>query len=245
MSDTEQSARRRPLLLGHRGCRGAFPENTIAAFDHALAAGCDGFEFDVRLTADRQTVICHDERLSRTRIATATYEQLQKVNMKRFRSRRSDSDASGICSLDDVFQRYSTCAFLNVELKVAGLEEMTGLGLRRHPCSRGAVVSSFLPEVVERMHAIAPEIAIGFIFDKREQLHHWRELPVTYVMPKFKLLTEAAVAEWHKAGKRVVTWTVNDPKLMLRFAEWGVDGVISDDPVLLSNTLGGRAGVPS
>jgi glycerophosphoryl diester phosphodiesterase len=52
----------RPLLLGHRGARGirSIPENTIASFDRALADGCDGFEFDVRLTADGEAVICHD-----------------------------------------------------------------------------------------------------------------------------------------------------------------------------------------
>jgi glycerophosphoryl diester phosphodiesterase len=52
----------RPLLLGHRGLRvpQAPPENTFAAFDLALQHGCDGFEFDVRLTGDGRAVICHD-----------------------------------------------------------------------------------------------------------------------------------------------------------------------------------------
>ena len=54
----------RPLLLGHRGARGlkSIPENTLAAFDRALADGCDGFEFDVRLTADGQAVVHHDPK---------------------------------------------------------------------------------------------------------------------------------------------------------------------------------------
>ena len=48
-----------PLLLGHRGARvgKSIPENTLASFDLALASGCDGFEFDVRLTADGQAVV--------------------------------------------------------------------------------------------------------------------------------------------------------------------------------------------
>jgi len=55
----------RPLLLGHRGARAekSIPENTLASFDCALAQGCDGFEFDVRLSADGQPVICHDTRV--------------------------------------------------------------------------------------------------------------------------------------------------------------------------------------
>ena len=55
----------RPLLLGHRGARAlkSIPENTIASFDRALADGCDGFEFDVRLTADEEPVVCHDPKV--------------------------------------------------------------------------------------------------------------------------------------------------------------------------------------
>ena len=51
-----------PLLLGHRGACASksVPENTPASFDLALTHGCDGFEFDVRLTADKQAVVCHD-----------------------------------------------------------------------------------------------------------------------------------------------------------------------------------------
>ncbi len=61
----------RPLLLGHRGARRAAPENTLEAFDLALAHGCDGFEFDVRMTRDGRCVICHDPRLRGREIAHA------------------------------------------------------------------------------------------------------------------------------------------------------------------------------
>src|ERR1039458_2799906 len=56
----------RPLLLGHRGARAlkSIPENTLASFDQALADGCDGFEFDVRLTEDEEAVVCHDAKVS-------------------------------------------------------------------------------------------------------------------------------------------------------------------------------------
>ena len=63
--------RSRPLLLGHRGARAlkSIPENTLASFDQALADGCDGFEFDVRLTADGTPAICHDPQSGSLEIA--------------------------------------------------------------------------------------------------------------------------------------------------------------------------------
>jgi glycerophosphoryl diester phosphodiesterase len=61
---------KRPLLLGHRGARlPQVPENTIAAFDLALQAGCDGFEFDVRCSKDGQLVVAHDARLCGLEVA--------------------------------------------------------------------------------------------------------------------------------------------------------------------------------
>src|SRR5450755_4596674 len=52
----------RPLLLGHRGARASrhLPENTLASFELCLEQGCDGFEFDVHCSSDKQGVICHD-----------------------------------------------------------------------------------------------------------------------------------------------------------------------------------------
>jgi glycerophosphoryl diester phosphodiesterase len=56
----------RPLVFAHRGGSGLAPENTIAAFDTALALGADGLELDVRLSKDGVVVVHHDASLGRT-----------------------------------------------------------------------------------------------------------------------------------------------------------------------------------
>src|SRR5678816_1771497 len=56
----------RPRVFAHRGGCALGPENTIAAFDRGLAAGADGLELDIRLSADGIPVVCHDETLDRT-----------------------------------------------------------------------------------------------------------------------------------------------------------------------------------
>ncbi|TGE14888.1 glycerophosphodiester phosphodiesterase family protein [Hymenobacter elongatus] len=50
----------RPEIHGHRGCRGLFPENTLPAFQHALALGVDALELDVVVSADGQVVVSHE-----------------------------------------------------------------------------------------------------------------------------------------------------------------------------------------
>ena len=54
----------RPLLHGHRGCRGLFPENTLPAFLHALTLGVDALELDVVISADNQVVVSHEPWLA-------------------------------------------------------------------------------------------------------------------------------------------------------------------------------------
>lgn len=47
-------------LQGHRGARGLAPENTIAAFQKALALGVNTIELDVVVSKDRQVVVSHE-----------------------------------------------------------------------------------------------------------------------------------------------------------------------------------------
>jgi glycerophosphoryl diester phosphodiesterase len=242
MSDSANGASgvRRPLLLGHRGCRGAFPENTLAAFDHALASGCDGFEFDVRLTIDLKPIICHDTRLSRSLVAKTAYSEFLNKHIKSKASLIRRRLQGEVCCLDDVLSRYSDREFFYIELKVAGLEEIVIDALRSHRPKR-FVVASFLPKVVERLYSLSAELPIGFIFDNLAGLRRWRGLPVSHVMPHYRLVTQRRIAEMHVAGKQVITWTVNGTRKMRQLAEWGIDGILCDDPALLSNTLGGNA----
>ena len=215
----------RPLLLGHRGARRFAPENTFAAFDLALAHGCDGFEFDVRCTADGRGVICHDPRVGRTIVARAPFDKL--------RSR----DESVPC-LSEVIERYAGRAFLNIELKVAGAEPELLDALRRWPPQRGYFVSSFLPEVLRDLRARDARLPLGLIADKVRQLRLWPQLGVEYVVPHKRLVSAELIHELKQAGKKVVVWTVNDARTMKKLAQLGVDGVVSDDTELLGDTLG-------
>src|SRR5215472_7279977 len=62
----DQFERILPLVIGHRGAAGCAPENTLAGLRKAKELGCRWAEFDVRLTADGQLILLHDERLNRT-----------------------------------------------------------------------------------------------------------------------------------------------------------------------------------
>ena len=217
----------RPLLLGHRGARRYAPENTLPAFDLALEHGCDGFEFDVRLTSDGRAVICHDPTLGSIEVACHTYTEIYPR-------------AGNPPCLEHVLARFASRAFLDIELKVAGLEHTVFTCLQESPPKRGYVASSFSADVVK---ALAERgLVTGFICDKRRELARWTGLPGEYVIPHYKLIDRSLIEEIHVGGRKVFTWTVNDERQMRRLAEWGVDGIISDDTALLVRTLGTTGG---
>ena len=211
-----------PLLLGHRGAHASrsVRENTLPAFDLALEHGCDGFELDARLTLDGAAVICHDADFEGTEIATVTAAELQRLPL-----------------VEAVLARYAKQAFLDIELKVPGLAAPVLAALGEQPPENGYLVSSFLPDVLGEVRDSNPSIPLGLICDRRKQLQGWRDLPIDYVIPRYSLVTRELVDQVHNTGKKLFAWTVNDKASMLRFANWGVDGIISDKTALLVSTF--------
>lgn len=214
-----------PLLLGHRGTRAlrVARENSFAAFDAALTQGCDGFEFDVRATADGALVAVHDPQSRGVTVAKAQRTRLAHLPL-----------------LAEVLQKYGASGFLDIELKVEGIVPAVLQLLREHPPIRGYVVSSFLPSVVLELRARRSAIPLGIICEKPSQVRRGLELPVDYMILAQSLVRKEVVEKVHDAGRRLLVWTVNKPEVMRRLAAWGVDGIISDDPEQLVRTLRGE-----
>lgn len=216
----------RPLLLGHRGLRSRslrVRENTVAAFDLALQHGCDGFEFDVRLTADDRAVICHGGRFAGITIARAACKRLRALPL-----------------LEDVFARYASRAFLDIELKVPGIESYVLESIFEFPPQCGYVVSSFLPVVLLDLNKRNQSVPLGVICETSKQLGAWPELPVEYVIVNEPLITPTLIAQLHSVGKKVFGWTINKKASMIRLGNLGIDGIVSDKTELLVTTLRAR-----
>ena len=213
----------RPLLLGHRGARASrhIPENTLESFELCLQHGCDGFEFDVRRSADGQAVVCHDPAIRGMAIA------------------KTPAAILGLPTLAEVLRSFGGRAFLDIELKVAGLEQEIVTLLREHPPQKEYVVSSFKPEVLIAIDSLDAAIPLGFICERRDQLDRWRQLPVAWVIPQYELADQTLIEQVQASGKKVMVWTLNRQDQMRRFAELGVDAVISDKTELAAQVLAG------
>jgi glycerophosphoryl diester phosphodiesterase len=217
---------RKPLLLGHRGCRSrGITENSLAAFAYAISQGCEGFEFDVRQSRDGRNVIWHDADCGGKEIASTESTEL------------FGPDGRRLAVLEEVLTQFGNSAHLDIELKVSGSEESIVAALRAGPPLREFIVSSFFPEILLRLHSLDDRLPLGFICDRRSALEIWRDLPVQVVLPRFNLLRPQLVEEVHQSGRQIMTWTVNTEEQLRSASEWGVDGLISDSPELLYQTF--------
>jgi glycerophosphoryl diester phosphodiesterase len=224
----------RPLLLGHRGLRvrglrwlnSTMPsENSLAAFEYAMSQGCDGFEFDVRPTRDGRNALWHDPDFNGREIAATDFAQL------------TNRDGTRLVCLEDVLAQFGHRAYLDIEIKVTGHEESVVAALWRQRPERPHMVSSFLPEVLLRLHDIDDQIPLGYICERADLMARWRELPIKVFLPRRDLVWPQLIGEVHGRGDQIMTWTVNSASQMLQLADSGVDGLISDDPALLHRTF--------
>jgi glycerophosphoryl diester phosphodiesterase len=230
------TVRSRPLLLGHRGARAtrSIPENTVASFDLCLQHGCDGFELDVRQTADGTPVVCHDEAFRGAPLDTMSAHELAAWQKQGF-----------LPTLEEVLLRFSTKSFLDIELKVSGAESGIVDLLLRYPVTRGCLVTSFLPDVLIRLHELDGELQLGLLLETcalevvgfRDK-HLWKTFPVQWVLPEWQDIDAAIVGDLNALGKRIGAWTVNKTDNMQRLAALGVEMLISDETERLVNTFG-------
>jgi glycerophosphoryl diester phosphodiesterase len=243
-------ARRLPLNLAHRGARRVAPENTIPAFLKALALGADGIELDVQLSRDGEMVVIHDFTLERTTsgagpVAAQRLEELRALDAGAWFG--GEWAGTQIPTLADVFDALPSHAYVNVELKYDGvrsngLEQAIAAFISERDLFERVLVSSFNPFMLGRLRRIDPRIPIGLLFapDMPPGLRHGelaRWLRPDALHPHFSQVRPSLISSAHALGRKLNTWTVNDPEVMRLLVEWQVDAIITDVPDLLAALL--------
>jgi glycerophosphoryl diester phosphodiesterase len=190
-----------------------------------MARGCDGFELDVRITRDGHAVLWHDPSWQGLPIADIDCGAL------------ADQNGNRPASLEEVLNDFGARAYLDIELKVTGIESNLVQSLRASPPRCGVLVSSFFPWILTALRTLDDALPLGFIFDHDEGLAGWHTLPVRVVLPQVNFVTHSLVEQVHESGRRIMAWTVNSADRMRELAGWGIDGIISDDPALLYQTF--------
>lgn len=256
---------RAPLIIAHRGGRRIAPENTIEAFEAALAAGADVLELDLHATADGALVVMHDHTVDRTtngigEIASLTFAEIRALDAGYGYS--PDSGATfpwrGMGVIVPTFAEV-LAAFpdtpLTVEIKPPEVAMVPRVleALDAHD-ARGRVAIGCLNDAVMRaFREAAPDVATGLSFG---EVLAWITLPPGPMAPRwdppghvfqvpiaqagFELVTPATIAHAHRHGMVMHVWTINDEATMHALLDLGVDGIMTDDPPLLRAVMDAR-----
>ncbi|HEY9528220.1 MAG TPA: glycerophosphodiester phosphodiesterase family protein [Anaerolineales bacterium] len=234
-----------PVIFAHRGASAHAPENTLAAFELALAQNADAIELDVKLSADGVVVVIHDPTVDRT---TGSHGQGKDLSFQQLRS----LDAGGflsekyrgekIPSLEEVFEALGKRTFINVELTNYrtprdSLVETVCMLVKKFGLQKHVLFSSFFASNLSKAHAYLPDVpmgllafngflgawarSFGFNFGGYQALH-----------PYLKDVSAQQVQRVHRLNRRIHVWTVNAAADMRRLFHWGVDAIFTDDPQL-------------
>lgn len=232
------------LRIGHRGAAGHAPENTLASFRKAVALGADAVELDVHRTADGALVVIHDESLERTtdgrgRVAELTLAEIRRYDAGSWKG--AEFAGERVPALEEIAAALPARIELFVELKggsfrYPGIEEDLARFLRARELAGRVRVSSFDHRALRRLRELMPELRTGALFAALpvDPVALARACGANAIHPSFSYLSAEAVAEAHRAGLEVYTWTVNRPEDIAAARAMEVDGMFSDFPERLS-----------
>ncbi|HSL30028.1 MAG TPA: glycerophosphodiester phosphodiesterase family protein [Anaerolineales bacterium] len=240
-----------PIVFAHRGASAHAPENTLAAFELAVAQNADAIELDVKLSADGQVVVIHDATVDRTtgsrgRVKDLSLAQLKSLDAGSFFSEQYRG--TKIPTLEEVFDAVGRRTFINVELTNYTtprdqLVETVCRLVREFGLQERILFSSFFALNLSKARACLPEVprgllafhgllgawarSFGFAFGRYEALH-----------PYLDDVTPQQVQRVHRLKRRVHVWTVNAAEDMRRLFQWHVDAIFTDDPQLAVQVKG-------
>lgn len=246
--------------LGHRGSGinlpdNPYPENSLASFSAAMAAGADGIELDVELTRDGRLVVMHDDTLDRTTTCHGCVSAyaLSEVRPCRLIAGNGDVSTEPPPTLEEVWQTLPRDALVNVELKVYGGQCATP-STGAADLARAAVAETERLGVARRtLFSSFDETAALAVEDEDAGLYSARltlAAPVDLVeataaagldaLHPFFSLPASTVRLGLDLGLQVNVWTVNGLANLESALDKGATAIITDEPEVLAGLLAQR-----
>jgi len=239
-------------IIAHRGASAVAPENTLSAFQEAVRLNADMIELDVRLSRDGAVMVFHDRDLSRTTDGSGPVEERNLDELKQLDAGSWFSDkfiGEGIPTLEEVIRTILPSRIeLCIEIKIdKGREEvrnqLVGATLdiiKRTNFSERAIIASFDRESISLSKAESPGIRTGLIFSQEEVWDDCSEeeyAGIDFLSARWNTVTDPRVAEAHRVGRKIITWTIDREEELNHIFPFSVDAIASNNPGWLIEVL--------
>jgi glycerophosphoryl diester phosphodiesterase len=181
------AAKRRPIVVGHRGVPRLHQENSLAGFRRAVELGIPAVELDVQLTADRHAVVLHDTHLGRLTgrdadVSDLTWDQVSRLRIRRQLPMGVGPDGSAVIAryereepiplLAEVLAEVAGRCAINIELKLdlprwwqVDVAAIVARVIADAGAAHRVIVTSFDPRMLSAARRAQRDLAVGFCFD--------------------------------------------------------------------------------
>jgi len=244
-----------PIAIGHRGCAGEVPENTLASFERGLATGAAVLESDVHITRDGVPVLIHDPQVDRCSDGQGEVASFDLARLQALDAGHRFDEARGapfrgrglrIPSLEEALRRFPDARW-NLEIKAesADLVARCVALIETHADPQRVLLTAGADAIMGplRAHVAATgsRVALGACTSEVASFARAAaggepadtgpmalQIPASFAGQP--LVTPALVDYAHAHDVQVHVWTVNDPSEMNELFQLGVDGIVSDYP---------------
>lgn len=245
-------------LIAHRGSSEYFPENTIAAFDHALELGFNFLELDIHLTLDNVLIVMHDSEVDRTSDGSGPINQMSLQQIKNldagswFEGPVVLNEIQRVPTLEEILQRYSNQAHIHIEIK-SGEDILPSIlhkmlldtnwiseGVISNPSNvPGVSILSFDQDQLIRTKAVMPEVSHGLLVVEAtdRDIEFCSLNGFEGLFPHVRTVSKNFIDMATDRGLYVGVWGVENKQDLEKVYSMGVHGVTVNDLIEASRIL--------
>jgi len=242
-------------IIAHRGFSARAPENTLAAFELGWKHQTDACELDVYLTADGKTAVIHDKDTKRTAgvmldVAKSNQAELTALGAgswkgKEWAQEKIPTLEQALATLPKGKQRF----FIEVKCGAEIVPELKRILVPMKDRADQLAIIAFKRDAAAESKKALPWIKVYRLASGKTKDKKPTDLTQLIADTKADQLDgldlgvadfpwdETMVKQVRDAGFGLYVWTVNKPADVQRFAKLGVDGITTDDPVMVRETL--------
>ena len=243
---------KRPIVCAHRGESYSVPENTMLAFKTAVKKKADWVEMDVHKTKDGKIIVSHDDYIERVSgkpiyVHESNYDYLRKLDVGSWFDKKYSYVR--FSNLDEALKYLrSKGKHVQIETKPVdgnypdgtpinkGFEEKVIKIIKDNHMEDRVLIISQNEDSLKRVKKIDPNIKTANCM-----VVAWGDIGgITWVnccSIEEENVTPAIIDNMHKADKICFSWTVNRAENIQNLVDCGIDGIVTDNVVMVRKTL--------
>jgi len=238
-------------VIAHRGANAYAPENTLPAFEKALAMGADGVETDILLTADGHVVLSHDDTIDRCSDGSGRVDELTLAQLRErdFGAWFGEEFAgTPIPTLEEFLDVVQTADLILIELKSSDgdIAAQTVQAVKERGLMDRVIFQSFNMEAIQACRDADESAYIALLYNpggdydkavRKDAAGFCAQYGLNALHPQYAALSSGIVRRCAKIGVEARTWTPNDTLFLAGGSGQGAQGLITDDIELAQKLL--------